>query len=158
LKIEVIRSADLNDVVAIYGNKVLITPSVYDSYVILVIGVYGTIYVEAGVLFPSQSNRLSNEVQLGNLTFSRMEIRLAYKASGVPNSFIVVRDGSVTFDTCSIRSGSENAMYPNYVTVYIADVVNNGLLTFKGCSISSMHVEDSPLLRNFDYGQIIVKV
>jgi hypothetical protein len=164
LKIEVINTADLNDVVAIYGNKVLIAPPAYSSYVVLVIGPYGTIYVEAGELnleFESETTTLtrrSNELQAGNLTLSRMEIRLAYKAGGTPNPFIVVLDGIVTFDACSIRSGSENDQYPNHVTKYIADVINNGLLEFNGCSITNIYVEDSPLIQTFDFGQMIVKV
>jgi hypothetical protein len=159
LKIEVIKSADLNDVVAIYGNKVLIAPYNSNSYVVLVIGVHGTIYVESGELFSAGlRNQLSNELQLGNVTFSRMEIQLAFKAGGVPNPFIVVRDGSVTFDACIILSGSGNAMYPNHVTVYIADVVGSGLVEFKDCSISNMYVEESPLIQAFDDGKIVIKV
>jgi hypothetical protein len=159
LTIEIISSADLNQAVTIYGNKVVIEPlqSEPGQYVILVIGLHGTIYVESGQL-PFVSNRMSNEEQGGDVSLTRMDIRLAYKLGAMVNALAVVKNGIFSFVDCQFRPESGGSTQPERVSVYIADVMNSGKLVLKQCSIWSILVDGNVLIHALQESQVEIKV
>jgi hypothetical protein len=140
---------------------VLIAPSASsaDKYVVLVIGPYGTVCVESGEsLFDPKMGRLLNEVQMGELIVSRMDVKLAFNQGGVPNPSFVVRDGNASFIDCLFSSGSSSSQYPTHSTVYIADVIENGVMLIKDCAVDNLQVEHSGLFHVFSHGRIDIKL
>jgi hypothetical protein len=157
INIEIISSADLNDAVTIYGNKIIIEPLKPGQYVILVIGLSGTIYVESGVL-PISYGRMSNEEQGGDVSFTRMDIRLAYKLGAPANALTVVRNGIVTFNDCLFKPESGGSSHAERASVYIADVTNSGKLVLNGCSVSNILVDAGVLIHALQESQLEIKV
>jgi hypothetical protein len=158
ITIEIIDYADLMDAVTIYGGSVVIIgASSPSSYVILVIGLFGTIYVESGKL-PFSYGRMTNEAEGADVTFTKMNIRLTYKLGAITNPFAVVRHGIVTFDDCLFRSAGDSTVFPTYVSVYIADVINNGKLILNNCDISNLRMEGNVLIHGYDVSEIEIKV
>jgi hypothetical protein len=157
LKIEIIRSTDLKDAVRIYGNIVFIGPGNTGSYVVLVIGLGGTIYVESGNLNDFK-DRMQNEGQGANLSITRMNFKLGSKQAAIPNALFVVSEGIATIIDCIFNSASDVPTHPNSVTLYIADVMNNGKLILERCVISNMEIEGNTLIHVYDSSEILIKV
>jgi hypothetical protein len=158
--IEIINAASLNDAVIIYGNGVLIEPAIAGTYVVLSIGLNGIIYVESGTLptFSLGAGHLSNDLESGNLTFLMMDIILAYKVGHTANPFTVVKSGTVTFNSCLFRSGSEDFARSNYVSLYIAMVMNSGKLVLKSSNIRNIQVDGDVLINGCDSSTIKIEV
>jgi hypothetical protein len=154
--IEIIDSADLNDAVALFGNIVVISPPTSQSYVVLVIGLNGIIYLESGRFL--SMNRAANDVEGANLTLTRMDIKLPYKTASVAHPLFVVVVGIVTLSDCLFSSGSSDTRYPNYVSVYIAEVRNNGELMINKSSVSQIEVEGNYLVNAYDESTVEIEV
>jgi hypothetical protein len=157
LIIEIIDSADLNDAVNLFGNVVVISPVDMKSYVVLVIGLNGIIYLESGHL-NSGWRRSSNEAQGADLSLTMMDIKLAYKTASVTHPLFVVIDGIVSFTDCLFSSGSSDESYPSRVSVYIADVTNRGKLVLSGGVVSELEVEGNFLVRALDESTLEIEV
>jgi hypothetical protein len=157
LKIEIIDTADLNDPIGIYGNVIIITPAASTDgggYAVLVIGIYGSIYVDSGsVLYGSKQKK--NEVQGGNIIIARINVRLSYEAGLKASAFVVIRSGSATFNNCVFSSANDDV---KYVSVYIADIQNYGKLTLEKCEISNIEVKSNVLIHGYDNSQLIIEV
>jgi hypothetical protein len=154
--IEIIDSADLNDAIALFGNVVIISPPTSQSYVVLVIGLNGIIYLESGRFLTMK--RAANDVEGANLTLARMDIKLPYKAASVAHPLVVVVVGIVTLSDCLFSSGSSDTRYLNYVSVYIAEVRNNGELVINRGSVSQMEVEGNYLVNAYDESTVEIEV
>jgi hypothetical protein len=87
-----------------------------------------------------------------------MNITLAYKLGAVTNVATVIRSGIVAFIDCIFMSGSDNPKYPNYASVYIADVVNDAKLLLKGCRIWNIQVDGNVLIHAFHSSEIEIQV
>jgi hypothetical protein len=158
LNIEIIDSAELQEAIKIYGNAFVIEPAIPGSYVILVIGLNGTLYLESGTIPMYGEGRLSNAEEGANITFTMMNIKLAYRLGAFSNPFTVVKDGIVTFTDCAFSSGSENIGYPDLVSVYIAVVGGAGKLVMKSCTVSNIKVEGNFLLHAYENSMINIEV
>jgi hypothetical protein len=101
---------------------------------------------------------LSNNEQDGELIFSELEIRLKYKLGVIPKAFTVIKSGIVTFNDCLFRSESENTNNTRLISVYIADVTNNGKLLIEGCSISNIQVEGNVIIHASGTSEVEIKV
>jgi hypothetical protein len=157
-RIEIIDAAELQDAIKIYGNALVIESANSGSYVVLVIGLSGTIYLESGKLPNPSEGRFSNEDEGANITFAMVDVKLAYKLGASSNPFIVVNNGIATFTNCLFSSAGESLEDSSLVSVYIAHVTNTGRFMMKGCNISNVKVEGNELIRADGVSSVKIEV
>jgi hypothetical protein len=87
-----------------------------------------------------------------------MDIKLAYKTGALTHALFVILDGVLTFSNCLFSSGSNDSKYPLYVSIYIADVKNNGKLIIEEGSISQITMESYHLIHGYDESLIEIRV
>jgi hypothetical protein len=158
LRIGIVENVDLNEAITIYGNVVFITPADLNGvYAVLVVGVSGTIYIQSDGL-SSRSRQKKNEGQGGNIIFAQINIKLSYRVGLMPNPFTVIHNGSATFSDCVFNSAGDDEDYPDYISVYIGDVLNNGKLIFERCEMHNMEIKNNVLIHGYDSSEVVIEV
>jgi hypothetical protein len=147
LKVELVSTVDLNDLISVIGKVVIVSSLDRTSYAVLVVGQDGVFYVESGEdLFEEQhAQRLSNSIS-SSLKFEKTEFRFQYNSSVVAHAFVVVVNGVVLFDDCKFISNKTSATFGDYVSVYIADTYNDGTLILNNCVVSELNVKGKCLI------------